>query len=133
MHVTEYCMQYRVKIVVISYRPGQPRCHDSRREEHSTSNTSQHLSPPHIDSPSPIKLKHRGVRSSESIFYLSTKGARSYADCFEHTVYDALIEAHIQTHASSFPGLLFTGEGENGMSRISIKISKRSGSCERSR
>ncbi|KAJ5383584.1 Protein of unknown function DUF3425 [Penicillium concentricum] len=74
-----------------------------------------------------------GDSSSSSSDLTSNPVHDSYADCFEHTVYDALIEAQAQPRAPpiprspSLPDLLFMGEGENVVSRILIKMLMREG------
>lgn len=84
--------------------------------------------------PSPTIFKYRGVELPSCI--CQPRVHPSYADCFEHTVYDALIKAHVQPRAPpvpltpSLPDLLFMGGGENVVSRILIKMFKRDGSCE---
>lgn len=87
----------------------------------------------HIDTSPPTIFKYRGVALPYCL--CQPRVHSSYADCFEHTVYDAVIKAHVQPQAPpvplspSLPDLLFVGEGNNVVSRILFKMLKRDGLC----
>ncbi|KAJ5393479.1 Protein of unknown function DUF3425 [Penicillium crustosum] len=87
----------------------------------------------HIDTSPPTIFRYRGV--TLPFCHCQPRVHSSYADCFEHTVYDAVIKAHNQPQAPpvplspSLPDLLFVGEGDNVVSRILFKMLKREGLC----
>lgn len=87
----------------------------------------------HIDTSPPTIFKYRGVALPSCL--CQPRVHSSYADCFEHTVYDAVIKAHVQPQAPPvplsppLPDLLFVGEGDNVVSRILFKMLKREGLC----
>lgn len=87
----------------------------------------------HIDTSPPTIFKYRGVALPSCL--CQPRVHSSYADCFEYTVYDAVIKAHVQPQtppvplSPSLPDLLFVGEGNNVVSRILFKMLKRDGLC----
>lgn len=55
----------------------------------------------HIDTSPPTIFKYRGVALPSCL--CQPRVHSSYADCFEHTVYDAVIKAHVQPQAPPVP------------------------------